>query len=122
MAPSVSIIICSHNGALRLPTALSRIKAQLKPRDPWEVLLIDNASTDDTAEVALSCWGDGPAPIRIVHEPKLGLQCARKRGLEEARYDFLGFVDDDNWLAEDWVLVANEVLGDDGSLGAVGSI
>jgi glycosyltransferase involved in cell wall biosynthesis len=86
------------------------------------VLLIDNASTDDTSKVALSCWGEGPAPLRVVREPKLGLQCARERGLKEAKYDFIGFVDDDNWVFPDWVLVANEVLASDPTLGAVGSI
>jgi glycosyltransferase involved in cell wall biosynthesis len=122
MAPGVSIIICTHNGASRLPTTLAHIKAQVPPRVPWEVVLIDNASTDETAKVALSCWSVGPAPLRVVHEAKLGLQNARERGLKESRYDFLGFVDDDNWIAPDWVQVADEVLASDSSLGAVGSV
>jgi cellulose synthase/poly-beta-1,6-N-acetylglucosamine synthase-like glycosyltransferase len=85
-------------------------------------LLIDNASSDNTARVALSCWADGPAPLRVVREGKLGLQRARERGLQEAKYDFLGFVDDDNWVACDWVRVAYEALTSDASIGAVGSI
>jgi glycosyltransferase involved in cell wall biosynthesis len=85
-------------------------------------VLIDNASSDDTAKTALSCWVDGPAPLRVVRESKLGLQGARERGLKESKYDLLGFVDDDNWIAPDWVLVANEILANDLSLGAVGSI
>jgi glycosyltransferase involved in cell wall biosynthesis len=117
-----SVIICSHDGAARLPAVLARLKVQAPSSAPWEVLLIDNLSTDATAKVAVSCWGDAPVPLRVVRETKLGLQHARVRGLREARYDFVGFVDDDNWVASDWVRIANEALADDPSLGAVGSI
>lgn len=122
MNQGVSVILCTHNGASRLPETLSHLKEQTPPRAPWEVLLIDNASTDNTAKVALSSWGDARAPLRIVQESKLGLQRARERGLNEARYDFLAFVDDDNWLAPDWVQIANDVLTNDLSIGALGSI
>jgi glycosyltransferase involved in cell wall biosynthesis len=118
----VSIIIRSDNGASRLPAALAHLKAQVPTTTPWEVLLVDNASRDDSAKIALSCWRDGPVPLRVVHEAKLGLQYARERGLKEASYDFLGFVDDDNWIAPDWVRVAHDVLASDPSLGAIGSI
>jgi hypothetical protein len=101
---------------------LAHLKAQKQPAVPWEVLFIDNASTDGSAEVTLSCWHEGPVPLRVVHEAKLGLQHARERGLKEAKYDFLGFVDDNNWISPNWVLVANDALTSDPSLGAVGSI
>jgi glycosyltransferase involved in cell wall biosynthesis len=117
-----SIVICSHNGAARLPAVLARLKVQNANSAPWEIVLIDNLSTDATGKVAVSCWGDAPAPLRVVRETKLGLQHARERGLREARYDFVGFVDDDNWIASDWVKVADETLKGDASLGAVGSI
>ena len=122
MEQGVSIILCSHNGQARLPAALSHLGAQVPARVPWEVLLIDNASTDDTAKVAMSFWRDGSVPLRVFHEAKLGLQRARERGLAESKYDFLAFIDDDNWVAPDWVLVANEVLASDPSLGALGSV
>ena len=117
-----SLVICSHNGAARLPAVLARLKVQAPSSAPWEVLLIDSLSTDATAKVAVSCWEDAPVPLRVVRETKLGLQHARERGLGEARYDFVGFVDDDNWVASDWVKVADETLESDPSLGAVGSI
>jgi cellulose synthase/poly-beta-1,6-N-acetylglucosamine synthase-like glycosyltransferase len=47
---------------------------------------------------------------------------ARERGLAEAKYSFLGFVDDDNWVADDWVRTAYEIISSDLALGAVGSI
>ena len=45
---------------------------------PWEVLIIDNASTDGTMEVARTYWQDGPAPIRFINEPRLGVRHARE--------------------------------------------
>jgi glycosyltransferase involved in cell wall biosynthesis len=118
----VSVIVCCHNGATRLPATLAHLKVQKPPIAPWEVLLIDNASSDATAEVARSCWQNGPAPLRVVQEPCLGVRYARERGLAEAKYSFLGFVDDDNWVADDWVRSAYEIVSSDPALGAVGSI
>jgi GT2 family glycosyltransferase len=88
----------------------------------WELLLVDNGSTDATAEIARTCWRGGPAPLRIIHEPHVGLRYARELGLAEASYPFVGFVDDDNWVEEDWVCTAYHVLSSDPNLGAVGGI
>jgi glycosyltransferase involved in cell wall biosynthesis len=122
MSAGLSVIICCHNGAARLPTTLMHLKEQAQPAAPWEVLLIDNASTDGSAEIAHTCWRGGPAPLRVINESRLGVRYARERGIFEARYDFLGFVDDDNWVAHDWVRTAYDIISSDPSLGAVGSI
>jgi glycosyltransferase involved in cell wall biosynthesis len=116
------VIICCHNSATRLPTTLAHLIGQHDTPIEWEVLLVNNSSTDNTAAVARACWRDGPVPLRIVEERRLGLLRARERGLVEAKYPFLGFIDDDNWVAPDWVRVANEVISSDPELGAVGSI
>ena len=118
----VSVIICSHNGASRLPTTLAHLMVQEPPRTPWEVVLVDNASTDNSAEVARSCWQDGPAPLRVVHEPRLGVRFARELGFATANYAFVGFVDDDNWVATDWVRTAYSIISSSSRLGALGSI
>jgi glycosyltransferase involved in cell wall biosynthesis len=58
----------------------------------------------------------------VIEEPRLGLRYARERGLAEANYEFLGFLDDDNRVANDWVRTADEVMSSDASLGALGGI
>jgi len=118
----ISVVIVCHNGAERLPTTLSYLRVQESARVPWELLLIDNASTDHTAEVARSCWYDAPAPLRVIRESRLGVCYARERGLVEAKYAIVGFVDDDNWVAPDWVRIAYQVFSSDWRLGAVGSV
>ncbi len=120
----VSVVICCHNSAERLPATLEHLRLQVVPeRIQWEVLVIDNASTDATAQVAHKCWPAGsPAALRVIHEPRLGLSNARERGFNEARYEIVSFVDDDNWINNDWVKVASEVMTADPELGAVGGV
>ena len=122
MTDGLSVIVCCHNGASRLPITLEHLKLQESPAAPWEVLIIDNASTDGTAELARCCWQNGPAPLYVINESRVGVRYARERGFFEARYEFLGFVDDDNWVAHDWVRTAYEIISSDAGLGAVGSI
>jgi glycosyltransferase involved in cell wall biosynthesis len=122
LTEGVSVVICCHNGALRLPVTLAHLKAQESRNVEWEVLLVDNASTDDGVQVALECWNEGPAPLRVIHEPRLGVGYARERGFAEAKYEFVAFVDDDNWVASDWVATAFQTLAGEAGLGAVGSI
>jgi glycosyltransferase involved in cell wall biosynthesis len=106
----LSVIICSHNGVSRLQTTLAHLKVQEPPARRWEVVLVDNSSTDNSAEVARSCSQDGPAPLRIVEEARLGVRFARELGLAKANCAFLGFVDDDNWVASDWVRTAYSIM------------
>jgi glycosyltransferase involved in cell wall biosynthesis len=120
----LTIAICCHNGEKRLPATLSHIRSQRGTNGlKWEVLVIDNASTDKSALLASELWGEeGPAPLRIVCEPRLGLSYARERAFEQAQYEIVSFVDDDNWIDSEWVRVAIECMSADPELGAIGSV
>src|SRR6202030_3837401 len=108
----ISVVICAHNSAKRLPETLKHLRAQKTPPDlKWEIILVDNASTDDTPAVAERCWpNDGSAPLRVVHEPRLGLTFARECGIEQARYDVVVQVDDDNWIDPTFLEAAASVM------------
>lgn len=107
----VSVVICSHNGAQRLPRALAHLAAQqVSVSIPWEVIVVDNASTDATGEIAGRLWAAAPAPLRVVSEPRLGLGHARERGLDEARYECVSFIDDDNWIGPEWVATVAGIM------------
>ncbi|MGF1523651.1 MAG: glycosyltransferase [Leptolyngbyaceae cyanobacterium] len=122
MSLGISVIICCHNSAAELPTTIRHLAAQqVSPPIPWEVVIIDNASTDTTAQVARSHWPENaPAPLRVIHEPKLGLINARYRALAEAKYEILSFIDDDNWVCPHWVQTAAEVMSQHPEVGACG--
>ena len=119
----VSVLLCCHNSTQRLPQTLAHLEAQrVQNQLQWEVILIDNASTDDTSNVALSIWStQAPAPLRVVHEPRLGLSYARQRGLVEAKGAIVTFIDDDNWICSDWVNLVWEVMSHHPEIGACGS-
>jgi len=119
----VSLVICCHNSSARLPATFDHI-IQQKSRDiiPWEVIVVDNGSTDNTADRARALWDKiAHGRLRIVNEPLLGLSNARRRGLEEARYEYVSFIDDDNWICHDWIQVIYDVMGGHPEVGACGS-
>ncbi len=122
MPLGISVVICTHNGTPRLPLTLRHLAAQRVRTDrPWEVVMVDNASADDTPSVARHHWPTpSPAPLRIVSEPHLGLGYARRRGLTEATHPLIAFVDDDNWLAPEWVETAAAVMDAHPEAGALG--
>lgn len=118
----VSVVICCHNSAARLPATLAHLVDQVATDFPWEVIVVDNASTDATARVARTHWpADAPAPLRVVPEPEPGLSHARHRGFREARYAFVSFIDDDNWVCPTWVRTACEVMSEHPDVGVCGS-
>ena len=110
--PAISVVICCHNSAAVLPPTLMHLAAQIvDPSVQWEVVVIDNASTDDTVQVAMRVWpATVPAPFRVIGEPRLGLMHARERGIAESTGDFIAFVDDDNWLCPEWVQSAVDTM------------
>jgi glycosyltransferase involved in cell wall biosynthesis len=119
----VSVIVCCHNSSLLLPKTLEHLAMQVvRPDVAWEVIVVDNASTDGTGAVARRCWPSGHAvDLIVVEEPRLGLAHARARGIAQARHEVLAFVDDDNWLERGWVQAAFEVFRDRPDVGACGS-
>jgi len=122
MSMGVSVVICCHNSAKRLTETLRHLAAQKVPGDiPWEVVVIDNASTDDSADVAQECWpANHPAPLRVVTETQAGLSHARIRGIAEARHEIVSFIDDDNWAAADWIERVATIFASHPEVGACG--
>ncbi len=101
-----SVVLCTHNHADRLRTTLSSLKDLLPPESPWELLIINNASTDETEQVLSNTgWRPEGVTARIIMEPKLGISHARNRGIHESVGKYIVFFDDDetphtNWLVE----------------------
>ena len=97
-APAVSVILPTHNRAALLRQAVASVQAQTF-RD-WELIIVDDGSTDDTAAVAEALSAQD-ARIRVVRQPNRGGAAARNAGIRQARGTFVAFQDDDDlWHAE----------------------
>ena len=118
----VSIVICCHNSTARLEETLGRLALQqTDAATEWEVIVVDNASTDDTAAFAVAqCPEALKQKLRVVSEPAPGLSHARIRGVHSARHEIVSFIDDDNWICATWVQTVSEIFTRDPRVGAVG--
>lgn len=95
---------------------MSGLRAQTLPGSQWEGILVDNASDPP----ALVDAHDAPSNLRIVQEPQLGLTSARRRGIAEARGEFIVMVDDDNVLAPDYLAETLRLFGVHPKVGLLG--
>lgn len=123
MTPGITILVCTFNGARRLPGTLEHIAAQKIPASfPCEVILVDNASVDDTVQLAQQEWKkyNTNLELKIVMEPRPGLTYARERGFEEARYEYIILCDDDNWLSPSYVYTAFMLMEQYPAIGILG--
>jgi len=94
--PDISVIICTHNPRPDfLRRVLDALKVQTLTREQWELLLIDNSSSEPLANGWDLSWHPR---ARHVREDELGLTAARLRGIKESNAGLLVFVDDDNVL------------------------
>lgn len=112
MNNGLSVIVCCYNSARRLPETLQHLLLQKATNLDWEIIIVDNASTDNTAKVAngiLSrAWPAGK--YTVVSEQQPGLIYARKKGFSVAQFDKLLYCDDDNWLDENYIQNAVAIL------------
>ena len=118
----VSLVICCHNSADKLPATIQRLCDLKVKRDvAWELIIVDNASTDGTQETAIQHLSEDLKKItRVVFENALGIRNARLRGIAESQYEYICFIDDDNWICPDWVDVVYDIMSKRSEIGACG--
>lgn len=99
-----TLALCTHNHADRLAKTLHSLKALRHSQFPFELLVVNNASTDGTSAILEQPdWRPQGMSVRVVVENKLGLSNARNRAIAEARGVYLIFFDDDETLDPDWL-------------------
>ena len=114
----LSVILCTHNPRPGfLDRTLASLRAQSLPPGDWELLIIDNASSESVSSRISLGWHPH---ARVVVEPELGLTPARLCGIAEASTDILVWVDDDNVLAPEYLAVAIDLAQTWPQLGAWG--
>lgn len=111
----LSFAVCTYNRAERLPALLAAMRAQECPL-PFEVLVVDNRSSDDTPAVIARCARASGPPVRCVREERQGIPHARSRALAEAmQRDVLVFIDDDELPQPGLLASAVRALGAGGA-------
>lgn len=101
----VSIIVPVHNTAAFLPQCVESLLAQDFPAGDFEILMVDNNSTDGSGQLLRAMSG-----IRVLSEPKPGSYCARNRGIREARGEVIVFTDSDCFPDRGWLKAACRAL------------
>jgi len=121
----VSVILCCYNSANRIKATLQALAEQrFHSPVPWEIVLVDNASTDKTSEISRKIWAklNPGIKLNITYEYKPGLGNARRRGIGEASYAILLFCDDDNWLTPGYVQDVFDTMERNSSIAACGGM
>ena len=117
-----SIVVCTHNGASRLPGVLEYLAALRYPAGQLQLVIVDNNSEDATGRVARDTWDalGAPFPQALIREKQPGLANARRAAALLASRDWLLFCDDDNLLDPDYLAVAASVLTEHDDIGVLG--
>src|ERR1043166_2729515 len=111
-SPKVSVVVASYNGARTLKACLDSLQRLNYP--DYEVILVDDGSTDDTPQIAQLYQG-----IRYLRQNNLGLSAARNTGIQAATGEIVAFTDSDCRADEDWLyyLVSDLLRSDFAGIG-----
>lgn len=115
----VSVIIPTYNRSQSLDRALQSVAELDFPREQFEVVVVDNNSSDNTPEVADKFRNVGIS-LKYVKETRLSFTVARHTGAEAASGKILSYIDDDVIVSSGWLNAVMEVFERDGRVGIVG--
>jgi glucosyl-dolichyl phosphate glucuronosyltransferase len=101
--PVATILICTFNRCQLLDDTLASLEHLIAPAVSWDILVVDNNSTDATAEVVRKRQTSSPVPLRYVHEARQGKSHALNSGLASTRAAHIVFTDDDVRVEPGWL-------------------
>ena len=120
--PFASVIICTRNRSTFLGEVCREVVKIDYPERAWELLIVDNGSTDNTYQVAQKFAANHEGFVRVVQEPITGLSVARNRGIREARGEVIAFIDDDAFPDPRWLDALVGALAEPGVMCAGGPV
>jgi glycosyltransferase involved in cell wall biosynthesis len=115
--PQISAIICTHNRDAYLGAAIDSLLNQ-EFAGEFEVIVVDNASSDRTREVVESRLTH--PRLRYIHEPTIGLSVARNTGANQAEAPILAYLDDDAVASPQWLQVLHDAYQQNEKLAIAG--
>ena len=100
----LSLVIATYNRAASLLDTLRSVVRQNAPAEQWECIVVNNNSSDNTAECFAEFVSEYPEyNFKMVNEPSQGLSYARNRGIREGVGEYIAIIDDDELIAEDFI-------------------
>lgn len=121
--PGISVILCTYNGAAKLPTTLDYLAQQnVNGLFEWEIVFVDNNSTDRSIEVAQETWQQYKiqVPLLVYKENTPGKYYAFQLAIAKASYDLFVICDDDTGFQEDYLARVFHLLTTHPEIGAAG--
>lgn len=116
-----SIIVCTYNGTKKLHKLFNSLLNLKVSHFEYEILVVDNNSTDGTFELAnILASSVHNLSIRVLKEEKQGKVYALRNGFDNARFEYLIICDDDNLLMDDYLLIAYDLLSKNQDIGIIG--
>lgn len=119
----ISVVVCTYNGRDRVePTLKALFLQQVAQEFNWEIIVVDNASTDDTDMYCEQLHSRYlfTGQFTVIKEFTPGLNHARLKGLRSAKFDWVLFCDDDNHLFPDYLQTGFTILTENKNIGVLG--
>jgi glycosyltransferase involved in cell wall biosynthesis len=116
----VSAVISTYNRCGLLPRALDNLLAQESEGVRYEVIIVDNNSTDQTRQVVESLIERGHSNLHYVFEPQQGVSHARNTGIAHARAPVIAFADDDVIVSRSWVATIKHTFDEHPEVNCIG--
>ncbi|MEW6195438.1 MAG: glycosyltransferase [Bacteroidota bacterium] len=117
----VSVVICTYNREKFLPKALASLVEQTIEPDNYEIVIVNNNSTDSTEQISKEFISHHPRlNVKYVVEPKKGLSAARNRGIIESSSDLIAFIDDDAEVEKNYLKTAINFFDEYPAISAMG--
>ena len=104
-----SVVIATYNRGEELPKTLASL-AELQVTDPWELIIVDNNSSDNTCEIVQEARRSFPVPLRYLEEPEQGRSAALNTGIKAARGQIIAITDDDVRVEPRWLTNGEQAL------------
>lgn len=105
MSEGLSVVLPLYDGAAFVKAAIQSVIEQKGLPSQWEIIVVDDGSTDDGVQIVRNLAQQYPQIKLELHQTNRGVAAARNRGVELAKYEYLGFIDqDDCWSPGKWLL------------------
>ena len=107
--PRFSIVVPIYNVEKFLDQCITSVLAQ--SYDNYELILVDDGATDNSGKIC-DTYALKDSRIRVIHKTNGGLVSARRAGVMAAKGEYIGYVDGDDWVSDNWLAEVNSVINE----------